>query len=265
MIIEIFLIILSLLIPVYGIYKCSGDEEIIEHENNDLDDINNPVNINNHNNNILNDNENNDTIFFKKQVIATIQIKEEKKNIDWGDLETTASEIEKNLTFEAKGMVQDPFEEIKEILKEEKLNKGEKVVKRWIDKNKGERDVKKWIDINSGIFMEKGFAEILKLIYNSEENTYMFKNIDTNKEEKKRLLTGSEITCFLKKIKVKLPVNISDGDFLALQKRKFEKLEKIQEEKEKKEEKEKLGKEERLEEIEKKAKDAKRKIVKEPF
>ena len=210
MIIEIFLIILSLLIPAYGIYKCSGDEEPDQRINggNVQNDVINPLNINNeprdnnnNNNNILNDNENNDTKFFKKQVIARIEQKKRNNEIDWRDIEGTAKEIKNGLTEDAKMMVKNPLEEIKEILNEEKLKKGEEVVKRWIDKNKGKGDVKKWIDINSGFFIKEGFVEILTLIYNSEENTYMFKNIDTNKEEEKRLLTGHEITVFLKKIR----------------------------------------------------------------
>ena len=265
MIIEIIVIILSFLITGYGIYRYGGNEvagqEIVaqgddvineNYENNEnaeqqivapeneggLNHVidNDHLNINNENN------ENNNTKFFKNQVTEMIKNKEENNKIDWGDLETTANAILQKLIPYVRKMVQDPSEEIKKILKEEKLKRGEEVVKKWIDENKGEEDVKKWIDIHSGFFMKKGFKEISTQIYNSRENTYMLKDIDTDQEEKKTLLKGSEIIGFLKKIKIeegkKRFENLSDGEVSQKQKNEFEEFEELEEEEKKKKEEE---------------------------
>lgn len=216
MITEIIFIILTFLITGYGIYRFGREEELgqqIEVQNNVInndfnndneplnDSINNEIINDNIINNINNGNTNNNINFFKNQVMQIIVTKEENNMIDWGDLEETAKVILKFLIPNVKRMVKNPSEEIKKILKEERSKRGEEVVKKWIDKNKGEEDVKKWIDINSGFFMKTKFAEISTLIYNSKENTYMFKNIDTDKKEKKHLLKGAEIIGFLNKIK----------------------------------------------------------------
>lgn len=263
MIIEIIVIILSFLITGYGIYRYGGNEvagqEIVaqgddvineNYENNENEEQQIEVQENGEQQIVVQGNEeernenngNNNTKFFKNQVTEMIKNKEENNKIDWGDLETTANAILQKLIPYVRKMVQDPSEEIKKILEEEKLKKGEEVVKKWIDKNKGEEDVKKWIDIRSGFFMKKGFKEISTQIYNSRENTYMLKDIDTDQEEKKTLLKGSEIIGFLKKIKIeegkKRFENLSDGEVSQKQKNKFEEFEELEEEEEKKKEEE---------------------------
>ena len=261
MITEIIFIILTFLITGYGIYRYGGNEvagqEIVAPGNGGVqNDVNIPIVQNNDNNNIhinpnininnINNenNGNNDTKFFKNQVIGIIERKEEKKNIDWGDLETTARGIENCFTYEGKSKVQDPLEQIKNILNEEKLKRGEKAVNNWLERNN--------VNIEN-----RNIQEIVDQFHNSEENGYKFEGEDFSFS--KFLLTHKEIESIIGKIKPCIVLQNQENKFKQLE-RQFQ----MEEEEKKKEEEKFLEEEKRLKEIEKKAKEAERKIVDEP-
>ena len=227
MITEIIFIILTFLITGYGIYRYGGNEvagqEIVAPGNGGVqNDVNIPIVQNNDNNNIhinpnininnINNenNGNNDTKFFKNQVIGIIERKEEKKNIDWGDLETTARGIENCFTYEGKSKVQDPLEQIKNILNEEKLKRGEKAVNNWLERNN--------VNIEN-----RNIQEIVDQFHNSEENGYKFEG--ENFSFTKFLLTHKEIETIIGKIKPCIVLQNQENEFKQLE-RQFQKEEK---------------------------------------